>query len=172
MAAQQAIAHSRRTHFGFEPVFQVVEAEALISLGRINDAIGVLGDSIESCRSSGLRAYDEWGQTLMGQALLVKNEDERAATVLNTCVDHMSKSNRLLLLPAAATFLAEANRRLGERERREQSPIRPIWRPSEWGRSSVSNGHSTRSPTWLRSFLGAAVIRPSGAGWPAVRRSR
>ena len=112
VAAEQAIAHSRRTHFGFEPVFQIVQAEALLSLDRIDDAMAVLGDSIGSSRSSGLRAYEEWGQTLLGHALLLKNEDTEAATVLTSCVDAMSRANRLLLLPAATAFLAEAQRRL------------------------------------------------------------
>lgn len=116
VAAEQAITHSRRTHFGFEPVFQVVEAEALLMLGRIDDAVAVLTESIASSRSSGLRAYQEWGQTLLGHALLLKGDDAAAATLLTSCVDAMSRANRLLLLPAATAFLAEAQRRLGRRE--------------------------------------------------------
>ena len=112
-AARQAIVHSRRTRFGFEPVFQIIEAEALLYLGRADDAVAVLEASIESSRSSGLRAYQEWGQTFLGHALLLKNEDERAATLLTSCVESMSQAQRLLLLPAAATFLAEAQWRLG-----------------------------------------------------------
>ncbi|MCX2933749.1 hypothetical protein ORI20_26105 [Mycobacterium sp. CVI_P3] len=116
VAAEQAIAHSRRTHFGFEPVFQIVYAEALLSLGRTDDAVAVLTDSIETSRFRGLRAYEEWGQTLLGHALLLKSEDTEAAALLTSCVDAMSGANRLLLLPAATIFLAEAHRRLGRPE--------------------------------------------------------
>jgi len=115
-AAEQAITHSRRTQFGFEPVFQIVQAEALILLDRLDDAVTVLTESIESSRLSGLRAYEEWGQTLLGHALLLKNDDADAATLLTSCVDAMSRANRLLLLPAATAFLAEAHRRLGRPE--------------------------------------------------------
>lgn len=113
-AARQAIVYSRRTRFGFEPVFQIVEAEALLHLGRVDDAVAVLEASIESSRASGLRAYQEWGQTLLGHALLLKEAYEQAVPLLTSCVESMSQARRLLLLPAAATFLAEAHRRLGQ----------------------------------------------------------
>ena len=147
-AARQAIVHSRRTRFGFEPVFQIVEAEALLYLGRVDDAIAVLESSIESSQSSGLRAYQEWGQTFLGHALLLKNEDERAATLLTSCVESMSHAQRLLLLPAAATFLAEAQRRLGR---------------SDAARDAAERAHEA-------SVEHGRVLRPE-ASTPAISRA-
>ena len=68
VAAECAVRHSRVTGFGFEPVFQIVQGEAILSLGRIDEAVTVLSETVDSNRAAGLLAYLEWGLTYLGRA--------------------------------------------------------------------------------------------------------
>lgn len=113
IAAQRASAHSRQIGFGFEPIFQVVEAQALLRMRRVEDAIRVLEASIAASAASGLIAYVEWGNAILGNALLVNDENESAVELLRAAVAGMQRAHRLLLLPMAAVCLAEAESRLG-----------------------------------------------------------
>ena len=113
VAAEFAVAHSRITGFGFEPVFQIVQGEALLSLDRVEEAVTVLSETIENNRASGLLAYTEWGLTYLGRARLLENRNQEAVELLREAVEGMTRGQRLLLLPAAAIYLAEAERRLG-----------------------------------------------------------
>ena len=113
VAAEFAVAHSRITGFGFEPVFQIVQGEALLSLDRVEEAVTVLSETIERNRGSGLLAYTEWGLTYLGRARLLENRNQEAVELLREAVEGMTRAQRLLLLPAAAIYLAEAERRLG-----------------------------------------------------------
>ena len=50
VAAECAVPHSRVTGFGFEPVFNFVQGEALLSLDRVEEAVTVLSETIEEPR--------------------------------------------------------------------------------------------------------------------------
>lgn len=113
-AAERAILHSRRTNFGFEPVFQIAQAQALLMLDRVDDAIEALNKSLAVSSQAGLLAYVEWAEMLLGRALLLQGDDASAAAYLSRSVDGMRRAERLLHLPTAAVYLAEAERRLGD----------------------------------------------------------
>lgn len=121
-AAERAVLESRRTGFGFEPVFQVAQAQALLSLGRTDHAIEVLNKSIAASRKSGLVAYVEWGEMFLGRALLLRGDDHAAAELLRRSVSGMRRADRLLLLPMAAIYLSEAERRLGNLQEAAAAP--------------------------------------------------
>jgi len=121
VAAEFAVAHSRITGFGFEPVFQIVQGEALLSLNRVKEAVKVLSETIEKNRASGLLAYTEWGLTYLGRARLLEDRNQEAVELLREAVEGMTRAQRLLLLPAAAIYLAEAERRLANEARAESA---------------------------------------------------
>jgi LuxR family transcriptional regulator, maltose regulon positive regulatory protein len=117
IVAERAVAYSRQTGFNFESVFQIAEAQALLGLGRFDEAMSLIEDSLSVCRSAGLLAYVEWGMAFLGKAQLLLGNDEQAVTELRASVNSMDRSRRYLMLPMAATFLAEAEARVGELER-------------------------------------------------------
>lgn len=58
----------------------------------------------------------EHAGTLLGAALLAEGEDERARDELRAAVASMRRGGRILWLPTAAVYLAEAHWRLGEEQ--------------------------------------------------------
>lgn len=115
-AAERSVLHSRRTGFGFEPVFQIAQAQALLALGRVDDAMEVLRRSIRASENAGLVAYVEWGEAFLGRALLLQDDNKGALELLSRAVTGMCRAERRLFLPMAAVYLAEAERRLGHLE--------------------------------------------------------
>jgi ATP/maltotriose-dependent transcriptional regulator MalT/DNA-binding SARP family transcriptional activator len=115
-AAEAAVEHSRKTHFGWEPCFDVVVGKLLLEIGRIDDARSVLADSISRSAASGMRAYVEWAQTFQGLAFLRCDRPNDAVRVLRQCVADMRRSSRRLMLPTAAAYLAEAEDACGNAE--------------------------------------------------------
>lgn len=113
VAAEAAVMHSRKTRFGWEPCFRVAVGAMLLGLGHVEDARTVFADSISQSSTVGVRAYAEWGQTFQGLALLHSDLPEDAARVLRRATDAMTKADRRLMLPVAATYLAEAEHRCG-----------------------------------------------------------
>ena len=114
VSADRAISNSRDTGYGYEPVFQIVEAAALIQLGRLAQAIEVLQQSISITECTGVRAPCEWGRSMLGCAYLLRGEPQLAAAELRPVVAEMRHARRLLMLPMAAVYLAEACERLGD----------------------------------------------------------
>jgi LuxR family maltose regulon positive regulatory protein len=123
LAAEQAVAHSRLTGFGFEPVFEIVEGSALIATGRVDDAIGVLEEALNDSRRTGLVAYQEWAHTGLGRARLERGDDDAAREHLRLAVTGMVRGDRLLMLPLAAVYLSEAEWRLGDEERSDAAAL-------------------------------------------------
>jgi hypothetical protein len=115
--AEAAVAHSRKTRFGWEPCFDVMVGYMLVNSGRVNDARSVLADSISQSSASGMRAYVEWGQTFQGLAFLRSDMVNDAQRVLRRCVADMQRADRRLMLPFAGVYLAEAEWRAGEHEK-------------------------------------------------------
>jgi DNA-binding SARP family transcriptional activator len=116
-AAEAAVAHSRKTSFGWEPCFDVVVGYMLILSGRVNDARSVLADSISRSSASGMRSYVEWAQAFQGLAFLRSDRVADAQRTLRRCVGSMQRAERRLMLPFAGAYLAEAEARAGEHER-------------------------------------------------------
>lgn len=114
--AEAAVEHSRRTRFGWEPCFEVVVGALQLALGRVDDARMTLADAISRSAASGNRCYAEWGQTFQGLAYLRIDRPEDAARVLRTATEAMRRAGRTLMLPFAATYLSEAEARLGNAE--------------------------------------------------------
>lgn len=115
-AAELAVIYCRQTHFGFEPVFQIVQAMALAGLGEIREALALADEACAKCEETGHLAYLEWGLTVRGRALLMRGDTEEAAADLRRAVAGMTHAERLLMLPLAGVYLAEAERRLGDLE--------------------------------------------------------
>jgi DNA-binding SARP family transcriptional activator len=116
VAAEAAVEHSRKTRFGWEPCFEVVVGALQLALGRVDDARMSLADAISRSAASGNRCYVEWGQTFQGLAYLRIDRPEDAARVLRTATTGMQAAGRSLMLPVAATYLAEAELQLGHSE--------------------------------------------------------
>lgn len=112
-AAEAAVEHSRKTRFGWEPCFEVVVGALQLALGQVDDARMTLADAISRSAASGNRCYVEWGQTFQGLAYLRIDRPEDAARVLRTATEGMRAAGRTLMLPFAATYLAEAEALLG-----------------------------------------------------------
>lgn len=115
-AAERAVVLSRRTGFGFEPVFEIVQGLALVALGRPLDAISVLQEALDESTRSGLVAYQEWAHAVLGRALLALDDDVAARDHLRAAVAGMRRAQRLLMLPLAAVCLSEAEWRTGNHE--------------------------------------------------------
>jgi DNA-binding SARP family transcriptional activator len=110
---QEAVAHSQRTRFGWEPYLQLVVGLALIRLGRLDEARCVLAEALQRAASVGQLAYVEWAQAYQGLAQLLSGENAQALRTLRECVASMRASGRLLNLPAALAYLSEAEGRAG-----------------------------------------------------------
>ncbi|MEU1595103.1 BTAD domain-containing putative transcriptional regulator [Streptomyces sp. NPDC005708] len=94
----------------------VEEAELELRLnGDSKAARGALERLRTHCAGQTYPFVCEQADTWLGLALLLEN-DEAALTPLRRAVDSMRRSDRLLLLPAAAVYLAEAQWRAGEEE--------------------------------------------------------
>jgi len=113
--AEQAVRHSRRTGIGFAPIYQIAQARALLLLGRADEAEEVLEDALALCRRTGFLAYVEWAEMLLGRVRLLRNDLDGARELLSSSVSGMQQAARLLYLPMAAMYLADAERRLGHR---------------------------------------------------------
>jgi LuxR family transcriptional regulator, maltose regulon positive regulatory protein len=112
-AAEAAVEHSRKTEFGWEPCFEVVVGVLQLLLGRVDDARMSLADAISRSAGSGNRCYVEWGQTFQGLAFLMIDRAEDAVRVLRAATTAMRQADRMLMLPFAAAYLAEAEARVG-----------------------------------------------------------
>jgi ATP/maltotriose-dependent transcriptional regulator MalT/DNA-binding SARP family transcriptional activator len=112
-AGQDAVSHSQRTRFGWEPYLQLVVGLALIRLGRLDDARCVLAEALHRAAKAGQLAYVEWAQAYQGLAQLLSGEDELALRTLRECVASMRASGRILNLPTALAYLSEAEARAG-----------------------------------------------------------
>ena len=112
-AAEEAVAQSRQTGFGLEPLFQAAEAFALIGTGQLAEAVDVLQESIATSIAAGLFAYVEWSETFLAFAYLLQGQVEHAAIVARHCVESMQQAQRIVVLPLAAVVLSEAEHRLG-----------------------------------------------------------
>ncbi|GAA1850276.1 hypothetical protein GCM10009836_32600 [Pseudonocardia ailaonensis] len=112
-AAEAAVDISRKTRFGWEPCFEVAVGYMQLGLQRHDDARVTLADALSRSAASGNRCYVEWAQAFQGLAFLSIDRTEDAARVLRSAVTGMSRARRLLMLPFAAAYLAEAEARLG-----------------------------------------------------------
>jgi DNA-binding SARP family transcriptional activator len=115
-AGQEAVAHSQRTRFGWEPYLQLVVGLSLIRLGRLGEARCVLAEALQRAASAGQLAYVEWAQAYQGLAQLLSGEHARALRTLRECVASMRAAGRVLNLPAALAYLSEAEARAGSAE--------------------------------------------------------
>jgi LuxR family transcriptional regulator, maltose regulon positive regulatory protein len=113
VAGQDAVSHSQRTRFGWEPYLQLVVGLAMIRLGRLDDARSVLAEALQRSATAGQLAYVEWAQTYQGLAQLLSGDDDEAVRTLRECVASMQTSGRVLNLPAALAYLSEAQARVG-----------------------------------------------------------
>ena len=112
-AGQDAVSHSQRTRFGWEPYLQLVVGLALIRLGRLEEARCVLAEALQRSAAAGQLAYVEWVQIYQGLAQLLSGDDDEALRTLRECVASMQASGRVLNLPAALAYLSEAEARAG-----------------------------------------------------------
>jgi LuxR family transcriptional regulator, maltose regulon positive regulatory protein len=113
-AAEAAVDISSKTRFGWEPCFEVAVGYMQLGLRRHDDARVTLADALSRSAASGNRCYVEWAQAFQGLAFLSVDRTEDAARVLRSAVTGMRRARRLLMLPFAAAYLAEAEARLGD----------------------------------------------------------
>ena len=98
----------------FAAFSRLAEAELLLVLeDDAKGALEVLGRSRQPGRRPD-RFIREQASTLQGLALLICREDEAAVTVLEEAVESMRAGDRVLHLPAAAVYLAEAHWRTSQ----------------------------------------------------------
>ena len=107
--------HSYR--IGDRALFAAGEGKMLVRTGRADEARRVLTDAAAWCAERGLLSFREWADTWLGASLLAHGEPPgRALAVLRPAVAGMRRAGRLLELPAAAAFLAEAEWRDGDED--------------------------------------------------------
>ncbi len=116
-AARAAVAHSSRTGFGWEPCFDAVVGHFMVLLGQADDARSVLSESLRRSTASRNRAYAEWGLTFEGLACLLDDQPADAVRRLRRAYDGMRRARRMLMMPFAGLYLAEAEWRLGNEQR-------------------------------------------------------
>lgn len=163
--ADRAVDHSRRTGFGFEPEYQIIEAGALVDAGHIEQARALVDESLAACRSAGVVAYVEWALTVLGKIHLVTGQATEAESVLQECVTSMVTAQRDLMLPLAGVYLAEACRRLGNVDQARCA-------------AEIAYEASTRMSTFfaltraLTAFPGVLELMRQGAGAARWQRLR
>jgi ATP/maltotriose-dependent transcriptional regulator MalT/DNA-binding SARP family transcriptional activator len=115
-ASESAITESRQTGFAMTPLYRLFSARALLTVGHVDDAIGVLQEVMQQVHAQGDRFLLEWAQSLTGLGYLQRGELDRARLVLAEAVRSMQRSHRYLMLPVAATYLSEVEAQLGNAE--------------------------------------------------------
>lgn len=75
----------------------------------------------------------EHANTLVGAALLAEDQDHRAQACLDAAVASMRRGERILWLPAAAVYLAEAQWRLGEEQGADDAANLALWAAEQQG---------------------------------------
>jgi DNA-binding SARP family transcriptional activator len=124
--ARAALRKGRRAVERSGPGFRMFELllEAFIDLRFDRDTAAaekaVAEVEAEPTASQRRRIVEQLG-LIKGWTLLIKNEDEAAAAELRQCVEAMVEWDRLLFLPTAAVFLAEAEWRLGNEDRADEA---------------------------------------------------
>jgi len=119
-ARRTSAAHGWRV--GDCAIFGAVEGRMLVRLGRCDEAVDVLGAVRGWCSDRGLAAFREWAEAWLGGAMLVLDRPaEDARGMLSSAVEGMRRARRHLELPAAATFLAEAEWRLGREDAHDEA---------------------------------------------------
>ncbi len=106
---------SRSGSFVFDMVLRLLEAKLELRLNR--DATTGLAVLEEAARSGPIQDYGYLVEQLdlwRGYAHLMQDRDVEAAAALGAAVRRMAAADRILELPAAAVYFAEANWRLGE----------------------------------------------------------
>jgi ATP/maltotriose-dependent transcriptional regulator MalT/DNA-binding SARP family transcriptional activator len=102
---------------GDRAIFGAVEVRMLVRSGRVEEALQLLPSVLSWCRERGLAAFAEWAEAWGCAARLLNGEDpEETRERLRRAVAGMRRAHRLLELPAAAVFLAEAEWRCGDEE--------------------------------------------------------
>lgn len=102
---------------GDQAIFAATEGKLLTQMGRYDDAIQLLETTSAWCAERGLLSFQEWADTWLGAALLLRGDDPQSARrVLAPAVGGMARATRRLELSTAAVVLAEAEWRLGNEE--------------------------------------------------------
>jgi tetratricopeptide (TPR) repeat protein len=87
--SESAITESRQTGFGLTPLYRLFSARALLTLGQVDDAIGVLQEVMYTVHAQGDRFLLEWAQSLTGLGYLQRGELEGASLMLAEAVRSM-----------------------------------------------------------------------------------
>lgn len=167
-AAEAAVDHSRRTGFGWEPCFHAVVGCMLNAGNRVADAEAVLSESIAMCGSAGTLAYVEWSQTFLGLSALRSGRVHDAARVLRLAVEQMKRARRTLMLPFAATYLAEAESLLGNDAGSDAAAALALSAAEEMGAAFVLR----RALRDVPGVLHRALEGPEADAWQRVNDLR
>lgn len=96
---------------------RVAEAKLALRVDRDTTRAGaVLTDLDNDPAANGCPLVREWAQTWLGLAALFENDNAAALSALRVAVSRMSTSGRILELPTAAIYLAEAEWRAGNQD--------------------------------------------------------
>jgi ATP/maltotriose-dependent transcriptional regulator MalT len=96
-------------------VFAAIEGRMLTRLGRLPEAVEVLGGASAWCAARGLHLFREWADTWHAIAQLgLGGDPDEAHALLTAAVAGMTRAGRRLELPAAQVALAEACWRRGD----------------------------------------------------------
>ncbi|MGZ4633287.1 MAG: BTAD domain-containing putative transcriptional regulator, partial [Actinomycetes bacterium] len=131
-------------------------AEAELTLELDEDparALAVLQQVDANPVGSGYLFLAEHADVLRGLALLIAGEDAQARRVLGTTVCSMERGDRLLLLPAAAVYLAEAHWRAGDEDAADAAADRALAAAEEHGSNHILLRSLARFPGVLSRRL-------------------
>ena len=100
---------------------QLMEAKVCLRLHHDPEAAHRALDEAETC-GAGRHAFTrELAWLWRGLAFLLRHRDIEARDVLHRCVQSMRKADRMLEIPTAACYLAEAHWRLGDEDASDES---------------------------------------------------
>ncbi|WP_217923043.1 BTAD domain-containing putative transcriptional regulator [Miltoncostaea oceani] len=98
-----------------QAIFAAAEGEMLVRMGRVDEAVDLLGATRAWCAERGLPCFGEWASTWLAAALLRRGDPPAAAVaLLEDAIAGMVRAERILELPVAWVLLAEARWRLGD----------------------------------------------------------
>jgi DNA-binding SARP family transcriptional activator len=113
---RKAQAESRRSAFWLGPVYEIFAGYLAVVGDQPEAATDQLQSLLEEMSRTGQAAYVEWAQCFLGLAYLRAGRDDEARLILREAVASMTRSQRRLLLPLAATALSEAEARIADED--------------------------------------------------------
>ncbi len=123
----RAAAHERGHEVAARGIFAAIEGEMLTRLGRHDEAVAGLRETIAWCAENGVPCFGEWASAWLGHARLGRGDDPaEVRDGLEQAIAAMERAGRLLERPAALVALAEARWRLGDEAGHDAAAARAL----------------------------------------------